>query len=469
MVRLTLSVLLLVCVLPCIAIAKLTPAQLEQVETWIATPSDERSPLASLKLPDQLSKQEAVKAAAQLWKLVAATDNGKDSPLGELPKKLSDQIKDGEDGKVMVTSGSLRLGKHIMPFSVIRREKEAPAKAGRALFFCLHGGGQHGPAKGPHSWPVNSREFETQFFLAMRAYPPEGIYWIPRMADDRLGRWWHAHNQQAIDQVIDHALVHWGVNPNRVYLLGISEGGYGTDILAPFMADRFGGACAMAAGVGLGNPPENLRNLAFRTDVGEKDTMFDRQKLAVAFHKRLDELHAEDPNGYTHSINLQKGRGHGIDYREGPKWMAEHERTPFPKKIVWIDKPLHGKRRGQFYWIRRLDDDREGIQRIVALVDRDENRIDVTAERIEVEGGGGFETHQSGGEETGAEPLTGESIELLLSDALVDLDRPVKIALNGEKHTTIEPIRSAATLLESLIARPDQSLAATVRVDLGGE
>ena len=281
------------------------------------------------------------------------------------------------------------------------------------------------------------------------------------MADDRLGRWWHQHNQQAFDQVIDHAIQHWGVDPNRVYLLGISEGGYGTDILGPFMPDRFAGASAMAAGVGLGNPIDNLRNIAFRTDVGERDNMFGRKKMAVAFHERLDKLHAADPEGYTHSINVQEGKGHGVDYRLGPGWIAKHERNPFPSKVVWVDKALAKQHRQQLYWIHRMSEGRKGIERIVATVDREKNQIDITAERLVIEGGGGYETHQATGKEIDTAPLLGDVMELYLSDELVDLNRPVTIIYNGQEQPAIEPTRSAAALLKSLATRPDPAAASS--------
>ncbi len=52
------------------------------------------------------------------------------------------------------------------------------------------------------------------------------------------------------------------IDPKRVYLIGISEGGYGSHRLAVFMPDYFAGIGPMAAAEPL-KAPENLRNTGF--------------------------------------------------------------------------------------------------------------------------------------------------------------------------------------------------------------
>lgn len=443
------------------AVAELSPQQLERVKEWIATPPPERPPVESLDLPERLSKQEAELVKAQLWKLVS-DHLRQNSPLISLPREVHAMMKEGQ---LRVDVESLQLGEHTMPYAVVRREQQEPPATGRPLFICLHGGGANPDAEGPHAWNVNSREMQAQIQLALQAYPSDGVYWVPRMADDRLGRWWHYHNQQAFDLVIDHAICEWGVDPNRVYLLGVSEGGYATDVMAPFMADRFAGACAMAAGVGLGNPPENLRNVAFRTDVGARDNMFERRPLAVAFHKELDKLHQADPGGYEHSLHVQPGRGHGIDYRPGPGWMAKHQRTPFPTTVEWIDQPLEGHRRDRFYWVAWKAGDRAGRNQLRALADRGENRIELVAEQMSPEVPEGHPTHIER-PDSHPEMLSGRTLTLLLADDLIDLDEEVELVVNGQLVATIQPNRTAADLLATLIDRPDPSASASFRVDV---
>ncbi|MES2996006.1 MAG: hypothetical protein V4733_04260 [Verrucomicrobiota bacterium] len=349
-----------------------------------------------------------------------------------------------------------------MPYAVVVK---GGANQLLPLFICLHGGGQNADQPGPHTWPVNTREFQTQIQLAAAIYQPDGIYFIPRMADDRLGRWWHKHNQKAFDQVIDHAIVHWRTDPSRIYILGVSEGGYGTDILAPFMADRWAGANAMAAGVGLGNPPANLRNVAFRSDVGENDTMFDRKPLAVAFHKELDRLHAVDPDGYIHSIHIQPGRGHGLDYSQGIRWIAKHTRNPWPAKIVWINQPMDSVRRERFYWISLPRIPEKGDYRIDATADRAKNTITLEVSSLAAGNTDGNRTH---GKDNVAEAprkrLSGMKMSILLNDALLNLDQPIRIICNGKSVFAGKVSRSATVIAEEFQKRPDPSACPTARV-----
>lgn len=460
MIRTSIVVLFLACVASS-SLAKLTSDQLEQARKWIATPRQSRPSVESLELPSDLSKQDAALVKEQLWHLVSEQLQ-KDSPLSALPDEVHSRV---QQGQLRIDVETLELGEFTMPYVVIRREQQHPPAAGRPLFICLHGGGANPDAEGPHAWPMNTQEMQAQIQLAVQVYPSEGIYWIPRMADDRLGRWWHYHNQQAYDLVINHAISQWGVDPNRVYFLGVSEGGYATDVVVPFMADRFAGASAMAAGVALGNPPENLRNVAFRTDVGAMDDMFDRRPLAVAFHQELDKLHDADPAGYQHSINVQAGRGHGIDYRPGPGWIAKHSRTPFPKTLEWIDQPLEGHRRERFYWVEWESEDRTGRNHIRAIASREENRIELVAEQLSKQTPEGHPTHIKR-PESNPQSLSGARLTLLLSDELVDLDNEVEVIVNGEALASIRPHRSAGDLLATMVDRPDPSTAAAFRFDL---
>ena len=435
--------------------------QLQRAGAWIAQPPADRPAPATLGLPAGLSRDDAEQSLDQLWAVYR--EGVSDPQLGDLPPTVAEVVERVRAGGEGVRPGVLTLGEVSMPYVVLRRESQPPPAAGRPLFICTHGGGRNETVTGPHAWPVNSREWQTQVQLAAQLYGPAGLYFVPRMADDRMGRWYHAHNQDAFERLAEHAIAHWGVDPNRVYLLGISEGGYGTAILAPFMPDRFGGANAMAAGVDLGNPAKNLRNLAFRTDVGEKDTTFNRVGLAKAFHEALDTYHAAQPEDYTHSINVQPGRGHGIDYRPGVAWIAQHQRDPWPSRITWLSKEVDGRRRDRHYWVQIDGPIREGRDTYVdAAVD--DQHIMLQVEQIEIQGDGGNPTHARPGDIVKRDPLTGVTLRVLLHDALIDLDKPLQITVNGK--VVFEGIvqRDTAVGLRTLAGYGDPAMAATAEV-----
>lgn len=401
-----------------------------------------------LSWPALKSAAEVDAAREELWSLYrdAHRTDRTTKELGPLPPSLGEIKEAAKKGEGGLRPGSLTVGEHQMPFVLIRKESEPVPPAGRALYICMHGGGRNPKVPGPHAWPVNTREWQSQAGLAAEVYAGEGIYFVPRMADDRLGRWHHALNQDAFDAVIEHGIREWQVDPNRVYMIGISEGCYGAQILGPFMPDRFASASAMAGGVGKDIPAENLRNLPFRTDVGENDTTFNRVGLAKEYHARMDQL-AKTWGGYKHSLNVQEGKGHGIDYRPGPEWMIQHTREPLPETIVWTAKPQDKRRRPAVYWLD-LSGDLEGPIKLSA--EREGNQVRVKAHNQE-----------------GA-PLTDARIRVMLSDDMVNLDESVEILVNGKPVAEQTPLRGVETLARTLVERGDPTFAfpAEISIDL---
>ena len=424
---------------------------------------------AALDLPTNVPPESIASLRDELWEaykegmIKADSDHGRG--LGELPPTMVELGNLAEDGRARLERREMPLREFKMPFFLIRREPSGVPDAGRPFFICTHGGGAKGDAAGAHTWNVNSREWRTQTQFAVRLYEPEGVYFVPRMADDRMGRWRHAHHQDQFELAIRHGILFWGIDPNRVYKLGISQGGFASTILGAFMPDLFAGTNPMAGGVGLGNPAENLRNLPCYTSVGENDTMFKRAPHAIAFHERLDKLRQEDPQGYENQLDLQPGRGHGIDYRSGAPWIAKHTRNPHPDVVIWTSKELDGRRRDSMYWVELQGDELKGTIALTARINDKDNRVDVTAHQLATENPTGDPT-QIGEENAAMARLTGASVNLLLNDKLLDLDRPVVVVCNGQEVFSGTVQRDAGTLLETLVRRGDPNYAFPVRIPI---
>lgn len=423
----------------------LRPDQREEISAWLAVASNDRLDPDSLSLPQELTAEEAAEMLQAIWKLYR--DQTFDEEVGVLPWSIDELEPDAVEGAVGMRVGKLSLVNDMeMRYFVLRKERPRRKPTSRALFICTHGSGP------------TPQEWLTQIQLATRLYQPEGIYFVPRMPEGSGKRWIRGHNQDAYERVIKHAIAHWDVDPNRVYFLGISQGGFATDKLLPFMPDRFAAGNAMASGV---NPekhrPENLRNTAYRTDVGEKDTMFNRVGNAIKFHERLDELHASDPGGYVHSIAIQKGKGHGINYQPGVTWIAEHTRNPWPKELVWYSREFQDRRRDRHYWIQIKGEVTAENTIITALADREANTITLTANQVDANDG-----NQAG--RGGPEPLSGVELRILLHDSLLDLDRKIKAVCNERIVFDGMVERSASVQLETLADYGDPSMAASAEV-----
>lgn len=298
---------------------------------------------------------------------------------------------------------------------------DAPAGK-RSLWISMHGGGG-APAA------VNDQQWKNQIVLYQ---PQEGIYVAPRAPTDNWNLWHEAHIDPLFSRLIEDMIALRGVDPDKVYLMGYSAGGDGVWQLAPRMADRFAAVAMMA-----GHPNEavlpGLRNLPFAIFMGGEDAAYDRNKIAKERGEELDRLQKEDPEGYVHAVHLYAGLGHWMNRKdaEALPWMAKFRRNPWPKRIVWIqDDVLHDR----FYWLRIPAGTAKQGAKVVA---------EVKGQAIAIEG----------------DLPPGAS--LMLSDALVDLDQPLTVTVNGKEAFKGKATRSETVIRKALEERPDAAACPT--------
>lgn len=298
----------------------------------------------------------------------------------------------------------------------------------RSLWISLHGGGNAAPA-------VNEQQWHNQIRLYQ---PAEGLYLAPRAPTNTWNLWHEPHIDPLLQRLIDAEVAINGIDPNRVYLMGYSAGGDGVWQLAPRMADRFAAAAMMA-----GHPGDAslrpLRNLPFAIFMGGADSAYNRNKLAAEKTAELDRLHAADPGGYVHMSRIYEGLPHWMNRRdaEGVPWMATFTRNPWPRRIVWVQDDVPHDR---FYWLHIPD----------ASAAKRGDRIDAAVEGQTIA-------------LTGTVPA---GTTLRLSDALVDLDRPIRVTVNGRAVFHGRVPRTAAAIRASLRERFDPASAATALLAL---
>lgn len=452
---------LMFAVAPLLAYAAPTaPAASPERTAWFVGQLEGRAP----EFPGDrtLTAPEVAKADESLWcdYKAAAVKLGWDK---DLPEAMTIDMQDvvaksraGGRGLVLpdLRTGMMPAAAETMPYLFLARGKRPPN--GYPLFIQMHGGGNTGDKlEHPHAWSVNTRDWKNQVPVCLFKFP-EGLYFIPRMANDNKGRWWMKHNHAAFDTVLRRAVLFRDADPNRLYLTGISEGAYGTEALTPFWADRLAGGCAMAGGAGGGERFYNLRNTAFRNDTGENDTMFDRRKLAQQAHDYLENLKKSDPKGYDHFLNIQAGMGHGVDYAPGPAWIATKVRDPRPAKVCWFNFALDGVRRTDFSWLSLAQaPDRDVL--IVAEIDRSQNTVNIVA-KITPEGvkdeSPVYATSTPSPVDK-REPYAGNTLTVHLDDKLLDLDRPVTVVVNGKSVFSGRAERRLANMAGDLARHGD--------------
>jgi hypothetical protein len=192
------------------------------------------------------------------------------------------------------------------------------------------------------------------------------------------------------------------------------------------MADRFA-AAAMMAGHPNETSPLGLRNLPLAIHVGALDGAYNRNKVAEEWGQKLDELQKVDPQGYPHLVKLHEGKGHWMDRQdaEAIPWMAEHQRNVLPKRVVWKQDDVVGKR---FYWLAVDPADVRSRAEITATV---------AGQTIDVRG-------------EGVKRLT-----IRLCEPMCNLDEPIAIKSQDKTLFSGRVERTIATIAKTLSERGD--------------
>ena len=214
---------------------------------------------------------------------------------------------------------------------------------GWSLFISLHGGGGTTESENNRLWNRHKTLYELE----------DGILFTPRSPSNTWNMWFQSHVDTFFNRIIQNMIAFHNVDPNKIYIMGRSAGGDGIYQVAPRMADRFA-AAAMSAGHPNDSSPLGLRNTAFTIHMGENDSLYNRNDMAVKWGNDLKKLNEEDPEGYRHYIKIYKNKGHWMDNLEASAldWMSDFIRNPYPSKVVWKQGNVLHKR---FYWLRNED------------------------------------------------------------------------------------------------------------------
>ncbi len=309
----------------------------------------------------------------------------------------------------------------VMPF--YHGTKGSKPEAGYPLFLYLHGSGP------------KEAEWKTGLALAQRFADAPSAYLIPQIPNEGPWyRWYQRAKQAAWERMLRLALLDPAVDPSRLYVFGISEGGYGSQRLASFYADYWAAAGPMAGGEPLQNAPaENLSHMPLSLLTGQLDNGFYREKLTRYTRAALDSLAALCPGCYTHRVELQPGRGHAIDYRPTTPWLSQFRREAQPLSYAWEDYEMDGRRRSGFYNIEVLSrHDSTVRQRYDVECDTAQNAVRITVRDVrytvtERDSVYGIALKFA----RAYAPAAGVRLRVYLSERLAHLSRPVRVYLNG--------------------------------------
>ncbi len=299
-----------------------------------------------------------------------------------------------------------------------RHVGQKPA-GGWSLVIAMHGGGA--PKE------VNDEQWQSMFHRYYKEHPEAGgyIYLALRAPNDEWNGFYDDAICPMVGRLIRQFLLFAEVDPDRVYALGASHGGYGAFVIGPKMPDRFAAVHASAAAPTPGETrSENLRDLHFTVMVG--DNAYGRADRCRAFVKEIEGLKARC-GGYPGGIAIRPGVGHSVPDRDMiAEMLKSGARSPHPDRAIWAisDHVLT-----HYYWLEVPRPDPSG--RIEASVH--DNTIALKVE------------HQ-------------DELALWLDAPLVDLARPVIVERDGGRETFM-PRPNPETFCEGLEQRGDPRLA----------
>ena len=299
---------------------------------------------------------------------------------------------------------------------------------GYALYIAMHGGGYDDTGETNDAQWEDMMEYYTEHLDG-------AVYVAVRGIRDTWDTHFNPESYPLYDKLIEYMILSENVNPNKVYLTGFSAGGDGVYAIGARMADRFA-AANMSSGHPNGISMINFYNLPLTLQAGEFDDAYDRNIVTAEYGVILDELQAENPEGYIHRTLIHTDRGHNYEDYDNkpvevysdiqgylskenlstemvdsypPDWMTQYERNPLPESIRWdLDTRADLRFTDSFYYLS-APKDAHGLINVV----RDGNTMYLNTENLE-----------------------GDFI-IYFNEEMIDFSEPVHFVLNDDAEVDV--------------------------------
>ncbi len=274
------------------------------------------------------------------------------------------------------------------------------------LIICLHGAGFRGDAYLERWVP----RLENRYILA-----------CPTIS---MGAWWTRFGEELVMALLHTLRQQYHIDPNRVFLTGMSNGGIGTWIIGMHHAHQFAGIAPMASGIDDVLFPfvENLRSTPVYIIHGKEDRIMPVRlsRALVQEMERVGVKYRYQEHSWTHP----HAGGHFFPRQELPelvKWFDGQRRASLPHQISLIRDATH---LGPFGWVRV-----DSTDRIAAFT---ENLIDGHDEFIKGRIYATLHAKVVGENRIVVKTERVRRYTLFLNADLVDFSQPVVVQTNGE-------------------------------------
>jgi pimeloyl-ACP methyl ester carboxylesterase len=279
--------------------------------------------------------------------------------------------------------------------------------------------------------------------------------WQSRLGDDYLlacptypsGAWFTRRAEELVLATIQHVRRHYHVDPDRIFLTGMSNGGIGAWLIGMHHAPMFAGIAPMASGLDDALMPflANLRNTPVYIIHGVKDQVMPVE-LSRSISRELGAL------GYPHVYREHQREhpmagGHYFPREELPDlvtWLNSQRREPLPTKLTVVREASHFQ---PFNWLRL-----ESTDPIAAF---SEDLVDKHDERIKRREYAKLDAVMVGANRIEVKAERVQRYSLFLNDQLIDVSRPLTVSTNGQVSFEGSVTPSVETLLRQARLRQD--------------
>jgi pimeloyl-ACP methyl ester carboxylesterase len=298
-----------------------------------------------------------------------------------------------------------------------------------ALIVCLHGYGFTGEEY-LERWRARLGE---GYLLACPTYPS--------------GAWFTRHAEDLVLETIREVRRQYHIDPNRIFLTGMSNGGIGAWLIGMHHAPLFAGLAPMASGLDNVLMPflANLRSTPVYIIHGAKDQVMPVD-LSRSITRELDVL------GYPHVYREHQREhpmagGHYFPKEELPDlvaWFNSQRREPLPTSLTVVRDGSHFQ---PFNWVR-LD----STDPIAAFSD---DLVDKRDERIKRRVYARIDASIAGNNRIEVKTEHVQRYSLFLNEQLIDFSKPLTVVTNGRLSFEGPVTPSVETLLRQARLRQD--------------
>lgn len=290
----------------------------------------------------------------------------------------------------------VRNGSHVSRYMAKVVGQLPPANV--PLFIALHGGG---------GVPTHVNDQQWQQMMHYYIDKPEiggYMYVALRAPNDTWNGFYDDYVYPLIRNLIRQFVLFANVDPNQVFLLGVSHGGYGAFTIGSKMPDIFAAVHAAAAAPTKGETSvKNLRHLHFTYMIGERDHAHERYERCCRHAEHIAQLRGQRTDIYPAKMIVVRNGGHvGMPDCHAIAWMSGGLRVSCPTEVSWELTDVVNIR---LYWLSTRSPSKG--QQVDAFLDPESNGVFIS-------------THQV------------SSLSVFFDSRMVHMNEPVMLVVNDE-------------------------------------